>query len=76
MNPIVIITSFEIVRQLEDVNILFGKDVECDILRRQPRGTYLDTQYWRKKSIFFELPYWENNIILDVMHIEKNQYKK
>lgn len=30
---------------------------------------------WRKRSIFFELPYWEHNLIrhnLDVMHIEKN----
>ena len=30
---------------------------------------------WKKKSIFFELPYWEHNLIrhnLDVMHIEKN----
>ncbi|XP_021758767.1 uncharacterized protein LOC110723717 [Chenopodium quinoa] len=30
---------------------------------------------WKKKSIFFELPYWETNTLrhnLDVMHIEKN----
>ncbi|XP_004488866.1 uncharacterized protein [Cicer arietinum] len=30
---------------------------------------------WKKKSIFFELPYWKHNIVphnLDVMHIEKN----
>ena len=30
---------------------------------------------WRKRSIFFELPYWEHNLIrhnLDVMHIKKN----
>lgn len=30
---------------------------------------------WKKKSIFFELSYWEHNLIrhnLDVMHIEKN----
>jgi hypothetical protein len=30
---------------------------------------------WTKKSIFFELPYWETNVQrhnLDVMHIEKN----
>lgn len=33
------------------------------------------THNWKKKSIFFELPYWVNNLIrhcLDVMHIEKN----
>ena len=30
---------------------------------------------WRKKSIFFKLPYWKNLLLrhnLDVMHIEKN----
>lgn len=30
---------------------------------------------WRKRSIFFELPYWEHNLLrhnLDNMHIEKN----
>jgi ssDNA-binding Zn-finger/Zn-ribbon topoisomerase 1 len=30
---------------------------------------------WKKKSIFFDLPYWEYNVLrhnLDVMHIEKN----
>jgi len=30
---------------------------------------------WRKKSIFFELPYWKFLLVrhnLDVMHIEKN----
>ena len=29
---------------------------------------------WRKKSIFFELPYWKKLLVrhnLDVMHIEK-----
>ena len=30
---------------------------------------------WKKRSIFFDLPYWEHNLLrhnLDVMHIEKN----
>ena len=30
---------------------------------------------WSKRSIFFDLPYWEHNLLrhnLDVMHIEKN----
>ena len=30
---------------------------------------------WRKKSVFFELPYWKDLLVrhnLDVMHIEKN----
>ena len=34
-----------------------------------------EADLWKKRSIFFELPYWEHNILrhnLDVMHIEKN----
>ena len=34
-----------------------------------------DELKWRKKSIFYELPYWANIELkhnLDVMHIEKN----
>ncbi|XP_020080846.1 uncharacterized protein LOC109704510 isoform X2 [Ananas comosus] len=34
-------------------------------------------KWWKKKSIFFTLPYWEHNLIrhnLDVMHIEKNVF--
>jgi tnp2 family transposase/uncharacterized protein DUF4218 len=34
-----------------------------------------EKQLWKKKSIFFDLPYWEYNNLrhnLDVMHIEKN----
>jgi hypothetical protein len=30
---------------------------------------------WKKKSIFFRLPYWKDNLLrhnLDVMHVEKN----
>ncbi|GKD98576.1 hypothetical protein Tco_1382473, partial [Tanacetum coccineum] len=30
---------------------------------------------WKKKSVFFNLEYWEHNLLrhnLDVMHIEKN----
>ncbi|XP_070012997.1 uncharacterized protein [Nicotiana sylvestris] len=35
------------------------------------------THNWTKKSIFWELPYWKDNILrhnLDVMHIEKNYF--
>ncbi|KAK9050231.1 hypothetical protein SSX86_030799 [Deinandra increscens subsp. villosa] len=34
-----------------------------------------EQQFWKKRSIFFDLPYWEHNLLrhnLDVMHIEKN----
>jgi len=38
---------------------------------------YGDYHNWIKKSIFWELPYWENQLLrhnLDVMHIEKNYF--
>ena len=33
---------------------------------------------WRKRSIFWDLPYWSTNLIrhnLNVMHIEKNVFE-
>ncbi|XP_013751660.1 uncharacterized protein LOC106454022 [Brassica napus] len=38
---------------------------------------YGDYHNWIKKSIFWEFPYWENQLLrhnLDVMHIEKNYF--
>ena len=32
---------------------------------------------WKKRTIFFNLPYWEDHVLhhnLDVMHIEKNVF--
>ncbi|XP_020204521.2 uncharacterized protein LOC109789889 [Cajanus cajan] len=54
----------EILEILKDFNNLFGKTK-----RQKIDGP------WKKKSIFFELPYWAENPLrhnLDVMHIEKN----
>jgi hypothetical protein len=34
-----------------------------------------DNVVWKKKSVFFRLPYWKDNLLrhnLDVIHIEKN----
>ncbi|XP_039115825.1 uncharacterized protein LOC120251353 [Dioscorea cayenensis subsp. rotundata] len=34
-----------------------------------------EADLWKKRSIFFDLPYWEHNLLrhnVDVMHIEKN----
>ena len=61
----------------------FQKDGESSHSRKRKRrldGVYEDDEThlsynWKKKSIFFELAYWEHNPIrhnLDVMHIEKN----
>ncbi|XP_074317203.1 uncharacterized protein LOC141653363 [Silene latifolia] len=47
-----------------------------DMVRQiQAISNFTDSKTWKKKSIFFELPYWDSHLIrhnLDVMHIEKN----
>ncbi|XP_025661384.1 uncharacterized protein [Arachis hypogaea] len=43
--------------------------------RRNGQDTDEDDSHWKKKSVFFDLPYWEDQMLhhnLDVMHIEKN----
>ena len=57
-------SGFDVLSSVGDINVTFGSKY------KPPNGTQ-----WRKKSIFFELPYWTDNLIrhnLDVMHIEKN----
>ncbi|XP_060974580.1 uncharacterized protein LOC133039684 [Cannabis sativa] len=54
-----------ILDRLEGYQIKFGKTV---VNPQLPHS-------WKKRSIFFELPYWKDNLLrqnLDVMHIEKN----
>ncbi|WJX35324.1 hypothetical protein P8452_23334 [Trifolium repens] len=43
----------------------------------KPRG-YGQEHNWTKKSIFWDLPYWKDNLLrhnLDVMHVEKNVFE-
>src|SRR3954464_7885586 len=57
-------SGYDVLSSVGDHNVTFGLNYKVPT----------DTQ-WRKKSIFFELPYWKDNLIchnLDVMHIEKN----
>ncbi|XP_038679076.1 uncharacterized protein LOC119980448 isoform X1 [Tripterygium wilfordii] len=51
------------------------KDIENKFWKTQSKKRDKDSSPWKKKNIFFELPYWKFNILnhnLDVMHIEKN----
>ncbi|KAL3846276.1 hypothetical protein ACJIZ3_003679 [Penstemon smallii] len=60
------LTGSMILSDLEGFEIRFGKLVKDNPML--PHN-------WKKRSIFFELPYWEKNLMrhnLDVMHIEKN----
>ncbi|KAG8497137.1 hypothetical protein CXB51_008384 [Gossypium anomalum] len=77
----------EILFMLKDINFSYGKINQPPITqtRRRSRDESDDesdeeddpneAELWKKRSIFFELPYWEHNILrhnLDVMHIKKN----
>nr|KYP46553.1 hypothetical protein KK1_031844 [Cajanus cajan] len=77
-NPPLAITGMDVLQQVENLNVVFGKQPEEEVRGKRKQGerhTKVTTMQWRKKSIFFELPYWVNNLLhhnLDVMHIEKN----
>jgi hypothetical protein len=66
----------EILQQLDGV--AFGDENAGKKRKRKKRKTGAassDDVLWKKKSIFFRLPYWKDNLLrhnLDVMHIEKN----
>lgn len=85
------LTRIECLRQLSNLSFTFGKMLtvepvigqkrqrqkSCNDTTREPR-TGVKTP-WKKKSIFFSLPYWQHLLMchnLDVMHIEKNVFEK
>ena len=76
-NPHVVVSRYDVLQQVENFNVQFGKEPVLEERAKRQRGVNqgkLDTQQWRKKSKFFELPYWVDNLLhhnLDVMHIEK-----
>jgi hypothetical protein len=64
----------DILKQLEDAGATFvgGARTTLDVRGKRKRK---EPKQWNKRSIFFELPYWETNLLrhnLDFMHIEKN----
>ncbi|XP_071688269.1 uncharacterized protein [Rutidosis leptorrhynchoides] len=64
--PLRYLTGAEVLEELNGCVFKFGK-----LVKDNPDLPY----NWKKWSIFFELPYWEKNLIrhnLDVMHTEKN----
>ncbi|XP_060200677.1 uncharacterized protein LOC132628944 [Lycium barbarum] len=70
----------DILQQVKYISVTFGRQTELNGKRkRNGIGSVGEgaTQQRRKKSIFFDLPYWEFNSLrhnLDVMHIEKNVF--
>ncbi|XP_071688802.1 uncharacterized protein [Rutidosis leptorrhynchoides] len=60
------LTGEQVLAELKGFEIKFGK-----LVKDNPSLPY----NWKKRSIFFQLPYWKNNLIrhnIDVMHTEKH----
>jgi len=58
------LTSDQLYKKVKRLRIKFGKPFKRELFKGG----------WKKKSIFFELPYWKSLYVrhfLDVMHIEK-----
>ncbi|WVZ49340.1 hypothetical protein U9M48_000708 [Paspalum notatum var. saurae] len=66
------LTGAQVLQQYDSFEqVTFGKMSK----KRKQRDEETRWHNWRKKSIFFELPYWKDLLVrhnLDVMHIEKN----
>ncbi|CAN6579217.1 unnamed protein product [Malus baccata var. baccata] len=60
---------------IDELNELWEKDASVGQRRKRTLSSTSSNSQWKKKSIFYELPYWRHLLIrhnLDVMHIEKN----
>ncbi|CAN6695794.1 unnamed protein product [Malus baccata var. baccata] len=60
---------------IDELNELWEKDALGGQRRKRTSSSSSSNSQWKKKSIFYELPYWRHLLIrhnLDVMHIEKN----
>ena len=65
----------DLINEIDDfgfkkVTELGGEEINCRIQKSCGCG-------WKKRSIFWDLPYWKTNLIrhnLDVMHIEKKKF--
>ncbi|XP_028186392.1 uncharacterized protein LOC114373037 [Glycine soja] len=71
-NPPLKLSGSDIFRQVEHINTTFGIGAIQNGTRKRSRQ---EVTQWNKRSVFFELPYWESNLLrhnLDFMHIEKN----
>lgn len=72
------LSGVDIWNQVKSFHNVFGKD-PTDQQKKRKRGSASDNMSrkdnWKKRSIFFELEYWRDNLLLhniDVMHTENN----
>ena len=70
------VSGGEIMLQMDAVvDHVFGKKI-VNLPNKRKRGEEA-LIVWKKRSIFFTLPYWADHVLrhnLDVMHIEKNVF--
>ncbi|XP_020992340.2 uncharacterized protein LOC110278427 [Arachis duranensis] len=75
-NPPKKYSGTDILQQQCNMQVTFGKNSTLTAKRRRiSEDGDQDDSYWKKRSVFFELPYWKDHMLrhnLDVMHIEKN----
>ncbi|XP_016206958.1 uncharacterized protein LOC107647394 [Arachis ipaensis] len=66
----------DVLSQQSNVHVSFGKSSSVTSKKRcNGQDVDEDDLHCKKKSVFFDLPYWEDQMLrhnLDVMHIEKN----
>ena len=68
-------SGIEIFEQIEHLGLI--KVIEIDVELTNAHILKNCRCGWKKRSIFWDLPYWSTNLIrynLDVMHIEKNVF--
>ena len=64
-------SGVDILREIDELGLVKVTELGSDEIN----GRISKISGWRKRSIFWDLPYWSTNLIrhnLDVMHIEKN----
>ena len=60
------LAGHEVYDRVKDIVTIFGKTQRKD---------HADKNIWKKRSVFFDLPYWSKLHVrhcLNVMHVEKN----
>ena len=65
-------TDDHVLAMVNDLHIIFGKG---PVGLAVPNDTEGHTPMWKKKSIFWDLPYWKDLEVrsaIDVMHMTKN----
>ncbi|KAM2940435.1 hypothetical protein COP2_029788 [Malus domestica] len=71
-------TGLQCLEELSTLRFTFGKpkkDASVGQCRKRTSSSTSSNSQWKKKSIFYELPYLRHLLIrhnLDIMHIEKN----